>query len=149
MNTPHGPEIFNSFNMYMLAIIALAKMMRRVFRAIQSLDKTLPKSFWQKLAKGFNQAIKCLIKEITPPNPSPFVTKAVKVVFAALFYVLVLDCICLLLIDGVLILTSDAVVWRKLLGAVVLFVIVLAGRFCFTQGEKLRIELKMDSHTLW
>jgi hypothetical protein len=149
MNTPHTPEIFNSLSMYMLAIIALAKLTRRVFRAIQSLDKTLSKSFWRKLVKGFNQAIKCLIKEITPPNSSPNVTKAGKVILAALFYVLVLDCTCLLFIDGILISTSDAVVWRKLLGAVVLFVIVLAGRFCFTQGEKLRIEMNIDSHPLW
>lgn len=149
MHTLHAPEIFHLLTMCAMAIAALATAMRQLTKLAQSLNKMSPKSFWEKMAKAFSRAIKYLIKEITPPNPSPIVTKVVNVVFAAIFYVLVLDCTFLMIIDSAQIWLSDAVAWKKLLGAAILVVIAFGWRFCLNQGNKLRAELKINSRILW
>lgn len=143
------PKLLDSPTTLILAAVALIDAMRKLIRSVKSINNMLPKSFWRKLAQAFDRSTKYIAKEITPPNPSPNATKAAKVILAALFYVLVLYCTCLLITDGTLVWMSDTAAWRKLSGAGVLFFIALAGRFCFTQGEKLRIELKIGSRPLW
>lgn len=149
MLIPLDPKLLDSPILNILAIATLADVMRRLIRRIQSLNRALPKSFWRNLAKGTNYAIKYIVKEVTPPKPSTIATRTAKVIFAAIFYVLVVDCTCLLIIDSVLIWTSDASSWRKLLGTAVLLVIAFNWRFCLNQGEKLRAELKTTSRVLW
>lgn len=149
MHTLHASEILDPLTMCTMVIAMLATAVRQLTKLIQSLNKMLPKSFWRKLAKALHQAIQYFIKEITPPNPSPIVTKVINVVFAAIFYVLVLDCTCLMIIDIIQIWSSDAVAWKKLLGTAVLTIIAFNWRFCLNQGEKLRKELKATSRVLW
>lgn len=132
----------------LIALAGLIEVLRRLVESLRSLDRALPESFWPAIARAVNRARARVIEAITPPRPSPTVNKAAHVVSAAVFYALALQCTCLLVVDGLLVATRDASPWRKLLGAGVLLLIVLAGRFCFAQAETLRFKLRADSRHL-
>ena len=123
--------------------------LKRLLKSFASLSNLLSKVSWQKLRRFSLTIYRKLAEELTPPEKYPHIERVCEVYFAALFYVFVLDCTTLLIVDVLLSFFSPAPFWKHVAGFAVAIVIAICGRWCFAVAERTRIKLRANSRVIW
>jgi len=130
-------------------IKALTTLVEATGKLAKSVKASLPKNTWLMVRIALQTLGRGLVSQMKFPQPYPPAEKAAKVMFAAIFYTLMLKCLGLFALLFLLAFSGDVIFWKCIAAVAIASLLVMMLRWCFVRAENLRLELKETSLVLW